>query len=143
MGTRLFTKDSNMLKQVLLLAVTGLVLGQRIPDWFRPYTGTSTYRLDTIHGHTMEYDDLHDLILLVGKDNCYLVEAPDNTWDSIVQDKDHIPEISEDIYHQITSKTGVTQMTHTEATNEFHSRLEQWQCRSKYIFKVAYTPSSA
>ncbi|KAL8582387.1 hypothetical protein ACOMHN_034957 [Nucella lapillus] len=32
-------------------------------------------------------------------------------------------------------------ITHTEA-QQYHSRLEEFQCRTKSVFKVDYTPSS-
>nr|AAM48584.1 anoxia-induced grl-like protein [Littorina littorea] len=130
-----------MLRIVLLsLATVALAQFRPRPDWLNGVLGSTVYNLDMIHGHTVQYDDRHDLVILVGRDNCYLVDAPDTTWDQIAHDKDTVPMITEEIYHLITSKTGLTQMTHSDAEQEYHSRLEEWECRSKDIFKLKYTP---
>ncbi|KAK7094614.1 uncharacterized protein [Littorina saxatilis] len=128
-----------MLKFVLLsFAAVALAQFPQRPGWMDEIVGGQVFEIDTIHGHSVQYDDKHDLLLLVGKANCYLIDAPDNTWDKIAHNADQVPRITEDIYHQITSGKGVMLMTHPDAIEKYHSVLEQYECRSKEVFHVEY-----
>ncbi|MCI3325506.1 hypothetical protein MQA28_26195, partial [Escherichia coli] len=96
--------------------------------------------IDSIHGYRVEYDDTHDIILLVGTEKCYIVEAPDRQWDSIVRDVADLNQATEEIYQQIVAGRGVTSLSEDDASSTYHSSLEQWQCRGKILAVVSYTP---
>ena len=42
------------------------------------------------------------------------------------------------MYEQIQADRGVTSLTHHEATEAYHSRLETWECARKDVHKLAW-----
>nr|KAG5687598.1 hypothetical protein BaRGS_031389 [Batillaria attramentaria] len=113
------------------------VIGQRFD--FR----NQLHTLDTIHGYRAQYDDRHDIFIFLNRDNCVIVEADDDTkWDAVVQDHDQFIAFTEQVYHQISTNTSVTSMTHREAIEAYHSSAEGWECSGKDVFKVTYQEPS-
>ncbi|KAK7094369.1 uncharacterized protein [Littorina saxatilis] len=124
-----------------LLCLTAVAIAQLTrPGWMQSIIGSQLFMLDTIHGHLVQYDDNNDLVMLVGRDNCYLIDADDNTWDKIAHNEAQVPRITEAIYGQITRNRGVTNMTYHEAERMYNSPFEQIECRDKHIFHVDYHP---
>lgn len=96
--------------------------------------------IDAIHEYRVMYDDEHNLILLIGDTDCYLTDAGDRTWDQIVTNENELHQTVEDIYNQIQDGRGISSMTQEQATAQYHSRLEQWQCDNHRIHRVRFSP---
>ena len=47
------------------------------------------------------------------------------------------------MYEQIQADHGITSLSHHEATEAYHSRLETWECARKDVHKLDWTPSEA
>ncbi|XP_025113968.1 uncharacterized protein LOC112575996 isoform X1 [Pomacea canaliculata] len=121
---------STMLK-LLVLSTVAIALGQLwLPE-------------ERVSGYRVEYDDFANVVLLVSDKECYLVEAPDATWDALVRNHNELHAAALDIVKLIDSKTGVTATTFMETEYKYHSRLEALQCGTKSIAVVSYTPSAS
>ncbi|MCI3311072.1 hypothetical protein MP969_25790 [Escherichia coli] len=119
------------MKIVLLSLLAAVALSQ---------PGGNQNVIDDIHGFRVEYDDRNDIVIFVSNDECYIIEAADATWDSIVRDQEQLHVVVDEIYAQFTAGTGVVSLTQQEAAQAYDSSLEQGQCREKDIFRVRYTP---
>ncbi|KAK7465873.1 hypothetical protein BaRGS_00037564 [Batillaria attramentaria] len=85
-----------------------------------------------------------DIFIFLGKEDCYLVEARrDSRWDAVVADHDQLIAFTEAVFHQIITDVGVTPLTHSQATHDYHSRLEQYECRDKHVHLVDYQRPTA
>ncbi|KAK7473828.1 hypothetical protein BaRGS_00034935, partial [Batillaria attramentaria] len=106
--------------------------------------GLAIDRVDGSDGthYRVEYDDRHNIVVVISRDDCYIVEAPDASWDPLVRDRSSLHDAAVAIVKEIESGTGVTSMTHREATEAYHSTMESFSCQNKDVHKVAYTPSS-
>merc|ERR1712121_188644 len=120
------TTLTTMLRLIFIAAAAACALGQ-----------LGNMVIDSIHGYRVEYDDRHDIVMMVNDRNCYIVEAEDSAWDAIVRDESDLHTATEQIYQQIQAGTGITSMTHTEASNAYHSTIERWQGIKKRVHKVA------
>ncbi|XP_076454858.1 uncharacterized protein LOC143289694 [Babylonia areolata] len=99
--------------------------------------------IDSVHGFRVEYDDRHNVVLMVNGSACYLVKAVDSQWDSLIRHRDDLHAATEAIFKLIQADSGAVQsITHAQA-EQYHSRLEEFQCRRKQVYQVDYTPSSA
>ncbi|XP_025113591.1 uncharacterized protein LOC112575783 [Pomacea canaliculata] len=96
--------------------------------------------LDRVEGYSVEYDDQHNIVLLVGSTACYIVEATDARWDPIVRSREELHAAALGIIRVIESNTGLTDLTQREAIQAYGSRLESLQCSLKKIYRVRYTP---
>ncbi|MCI3341316.1 hypothetical protein MQA30_25440 [Escherichia coli] len=115
------------MKIVLLSLLAAVALSQ---------PGGNENVIDDIHGFRVEYDDRNDIIIFVGMEECYIIEAVDSTWDPIVRDPEQLHVVVDEIYAQFTAGNDVESMTQQEATQAYESSLEQGQCRGKDIFRV-------
>merc|ERR1712121_34728 len=95
-----------MLRILLLSAAAVCVLGQ----W-------GSMVIDTVHGYRVEYDDRHDIVLMVNDRNCYIVEAQDSDWDTLVKNESELHTATDAIYAQITSASVVIAMTQQQASS--------------------------
>merc|ERR1711893_93581 len=98
--------------------------------------GGSSSTIDPIHGYRVQYDDAHDIFLFRDSGNCYIVEATSERWDQVVRDDATLHKFTEAVYHQILDNSGLTKISHEDAISTYHSRLEEWECRSRDVFVV-------
>ncbi|PVD22216.1 hypothetical protein C0Q70_18022 [Pomacea canaliculata] len=91
--------------------------------------------LDRVEGYSVEYDDQHNIVLLVGSTACYIVEATDARWDPIVRSREELHAAALGIIRVIESNTGLTDLTQREAIQAYGSRLESLQCSLKKIYR--------
>merc|ERR1719367_398757 len=130
-----------MIKTVIFAAVATVALAQlHLGDWsgFNGFQGTV---IDTLHGFQVEYDDRHDLVMMVNRTDCFVVTAADdNTWDSIVKNEDELHKTSEALYAQIKAGTGISALSQRDEF-QFHSLVERFQCNSRDSWKVDFTPN--
>ncbi|MCI3732316.1 hypothetical protein MP965_26110 [Escherichia coli] len=82
------------MKIVLLSLLVAVVLSQ---------PGGNQNVIDDIHGFRVEYDDRNDIVIFVSNDECYIIEAADATWDSIVRDQEQLHVVVDEIYAQFTA----------------------------------------
>nr|KAG5712556.1 hypothetical protein BaRGS_011530 [Batillaria attramentaria] len=127
-----------MFKLMLCLALVAVALSERWGDNWHEELGNALQSIDSIHSYRVQYDDAHDIFLFVNADNCYIVEANSERWDDVVHNTDTLHKFTETVYDQIQTNTGVSKLTHQQAIDSYHSRLEEWECRSKDVFKVAF-----
>lgn len=145
-----------MLKLLCVAAIVAVVACQlpnwgnlgnlgNLGDWLQGLQGAlGTFNsVDSIHGYNVQYDDDHNVFIFVNNDKCYLVPATSERWDEVVHNEDSLHKFTERVYEQILSNTGVTSMTQDAAQAEFHSRLEQWECRNKHIYKIEFQTPTA
>ncbi|MCI3756305.1 hypothetical protein MQA17_25610, partial [Escherichia coli] len=95
--------------------------------------------IDTIHQFQVEYDDQHNIIIFVSDAECYIVDAPDSTWDLIIRREEDLYTVTGAIYNQIADGAGLTRITEDQAYDQYQSRMERGDCRGKDIFKLRYT----
>merc|ERR1719342_1807845 len=116
--------------KIVLAAVIAVVMAQ-----WRP-----TYLVDSIHGFRMEYDDRHNLVMMVNRTHCFVVEhADDGHWDAIVKSNQDLHDVSEQLYDQIKAGTGLTSLTREQET-QYHSTIERFSCIRHQSYKIDYTP---
>nr|KAG5687700.1 hypothetical protein BaRGS_019360 [Batillaria attramentaria] len=96
--------------------------------------------VDTIHGFGVEYDDTHNIVLFVGTEACYIVEAKnERTWDTLIQNQEQLHSFTDSVYRQIHSNIGLHDMTNSDAIHKYHSNLERTQCQGRTVYRLVYT----
>merc|ERR1712154_571021 len=124
-------KGVNMLRAVVFASIAAFACAQ----WLNGNLGGFTS--DRIHGMTVQYDDAHDLIFMRNSSDCYLVVAPDDTYDDIMHDEDQLHRFSENLYNQVRAGTGLKSISRSDA-HDYHSRVEEWVCRNHRLHLVTY-----
>merc|ERR1719295_1087340 len=105
-----------MIKTLIFAAVAAVALAQlHGPGSWGGFSGFQGTSIDTLHGFHVDYDDRHDLVLMVNMTDCFVVTAADDaTWDDIVKNEDQLHQTSEALYNQIKAGTGITALTRDE-----------------------------
>ncbi|XP_025113973.1 uncharacterized protein LOC112575998 isoform X2 [Pomacea canaliculata] len=86
-----------------------------------------------------EYDDGANIVIIMSEMECFIVEAPDATWDNLFRNAQELYPVGQAIVKKIEAKTGLHKITLAESVSTYHSRLEELQCKFMPIYVVPFT----
>merc|ERR1711936_724917 len=124
----------DMLKVILIATAVTAALAQ----WGGGGGGGNwlgNYVIDTLHGFKLEYDDAHNIVIMVNDTDCFITRGRDGVWDGLVENEDLLHYTSEKLYHQIRDGVGLVKLT-DEQEAAYNSPIERWECRRKEAWKV-------